>query len=335
MRVLLKNVLLLTVVLVVSLIGAEFVVRFVLRDITTTADNRSYFALRWKRANVQLNALGYREREIDATNASGAYRVAFIGDSFTFGQGIATHERMTNLLERELRARGRNIEVLNFGNAGDNTADQIVALRKLLPHVRPNFVVLQWFVNDVELPASSSSARPANGPSGSPSLVNEVKSGMRHISALYFLAAEVWHAALTEMGRGYLEDMRQRFGDPSSPASLRAEAALAEFVRTSRDAGVPVGFVLIPHLGMSEETGSPFDFLHDRVAAFCDREEIPLVDLRKAFNPYLRGSRYAELWVNRFDSHMGPLANRLAAAEILGTFAGDWGTANPRRAEAP
>src|SRR6476646_7270939 len=99
MRNLLKNLAVLGVTLGLTLVVGELIARAVFSDITTTADNGSYFALRWKQANVRLNRYGYREREFTTGKAPGAYRIAFIGDSYTFGQGIAESERVSNLLE--------------------------------------------------------------------------------------------------------------------------------------------------------------------------------------------------------------------------------------------
>ena len=138
------------VTLALALLAGEFVARAVFSGITTTADNGSYFALRWKLANVRLNRYGFRETEFQTDKAPGSYRIAFIGDWYTFGQGIAEPERMSNRLEEALRQDAPNVEVLNFGNAGNNTANEVVVLQKVLGELDPDFVVLQWFVNDVD-----------------------------------------------------------------------------------------------------------------------------------------------------------------------------------------
>jgi hypothetical protein len=57
---------------------------------------------------------------------------------------------MSNILEAELRKQRRNIEVVNFGRAGDNTADQAKVLKfDVLPKADPDFILLQWYVNNV------------------------------------------------------------------------------------------------------------------------------------------------------------------------------------------
>ena len=62
MKGLLKNLALVVTTSAVCLIAGEYTARFVFRDITTTSDNRSYFAIKWKQANVKLNSLRYRTK---------------------------------------------------------------------------------------------------------------------------------------------------------------------------------------------------------------------------------------------------------------------------------
>ena len=40
--------------------------------------------------------------------------------------------------------------MLNFGTAGANTPEHLATVTKLLQEVHPDFVLLQWYVNDVE-----------------------------------------------------------------------------------------------------------------------------------------------------------------------------------------
>jgi len=321
---LLKNLVLLGVTTLVCIVVGEFAARFALRDITTTADNRSYFALKWKQANVRLNSLGYRDKEPEPAQA-GTYRIAFIGDSYTFGQGIPEDARMSNILERELRQR-RDVQVINLGNAGNNTMHEVGVLKMAIAKLKPNFVLLQWFVNDVdiaEVTHDSESALPA------PSRMNEFKMSMRNQSVLYFLAAETWHRYLERSGSGYAEEMRARFGDPQSAQSKRAEQALLQFINLCKDNGIGVGIVLVPYFTPIHGREYPFLYLHQRVLATCESQGVPCLDLLPTFSPFMDDdTKYRDLWVNKFDSHMGPAANQIAAAALLKFFGAQWTTMN-------
>jgi hypothetical protein len=118
-RRLLLNLGFLIIVLSLLTISAEFVVRWTFRDVTSTSDNSSYFARRWQQT-LRKNSYGFRERDFTLAKPQGIYRVAVIGDSITYGQGIQEQDRFSNLIEKELtRQNGkRGYEVLNFGQPG-------------------------------------------------------------------------------------------------------------------------------------------------------------------------------------------------------------------------
>jgi hypothetical protein len=306
----LKNLSVAGVATLVALVAAELCVRAYLADITTTHDNRSYFALKWKAAHVSLNQRHYREREINGQKDDGVYRIAIIGDSFTFGQGIGEEYRLSNLLERSYSPL--RIEVLNFGKPGANTAEEVTILRKDVLPLQPDFVLLQWFVNDVE----------HNGPSeGSPNgrtLTNRVKQSLLNHSALYFLLVDSVHRLRSRFGRSYVADLFGRVGNPHSLESQEAEKALREFFNECRDHDVPLGVVLVPDLSPIPTGHYPFLYLHQRVLSICADAGVTCLDMLPVFMPYLTDpSKVGDLWVNRFDTHMSPFANRLAAEKIL------------------
>jgi hypothetical protein len=56
----------------------------------------------------------------------------------------------------------------------------------------------------------------------------------------------------------------------------------------------------------------PFQTIHDKIAANCQRARIPLLDLLPAFSRY----RAEELWVHPVDHHPNEIAHRIAAEEI-------------------
>lgn len=62
----------------------------------------------------------------------------------------------------------------------------------------------------------------------------------------------------------------------------------------------------------------PFLYLHQRVLSICAEAGVICLDLLPVFMPYLTDpSKVGDLWVNRFDAHMSPFANRLAAEKVL------------------
>jgi hypothetical protein len=75
-----------------------------------------------------------------------------VGDSLTWGAGLAENERFTNIAEDLLRQKfsERSIEVLNFGVSGTATVHQYEFLKDLLPKVNPDLVVIAFCMNDTQ-----------------------------------------------------------------------------------------------------------------------------------------------------------------------------------------
>ena len=309
-----------------SLVLGEMGLRMVFDDVTTTYDNRSYFALKWKKLNVRLNSMGYREKEFDRAKQPGVYRIAFIGDSFAFGQGIAENERMSNILEAELRQHRSGVEVLNFGRPGHNTADEVRVLQtEVLPTADPDFVLLQWYVNDVEFERPQIDTSVGNTFEVERDRVNEFKQMMLNKSVIYFLLADLSHRVRAKVGMSHIEEMVTRTTDSGNQEILEAKMAMVKFLRSCKEKNVPVAVFLVPDLAPLGERPYPLSHLHSKVLEWCRQEGVTCVDIFPVFEPYLRDvAKYETLWVNRFDIHMGALANRLAATRLLEVFGPVW-----------
>ena len=129
-------------VICVALVVAEFAARFALRRVLPQAG-----------PSISLNSLGFRDREIGPKNPN-RYRIAIIGDSFTFGNGIEEQDRFSNLIQGVL---GPQYEVLNLGHPGNNLPDHLIELDLALK-MSPDFVLLQLYENDFEPTAGPSAA---------------------------------------------------------------------------------------------------------------------------------------------------------------------------------
>jgi lysophospholipase L1-like esterase len=317
---LITNLLVLFTTITFLLITCEFGLRFFFRDITTTSDNSSYFARKWKKNNLHLNSWGFREIEFPLAKPEGLYRVAVIGDSFTYGQGIPEEERFSNLLENYLSDKGY-YQVLNFGKCGAESGDHLTVLKEVVLRTEPDFVILQWFVNDFE--GKRKSGRPKYLPLSPSYFLHE---RLRRYSALYYFLNHKWRCLQAAVGsHGYVEYMHKRFHNPAAQDSLKAMKALANFINECRVRKIGLGIVLFPDFSFELGTSYPFMFLHERVVNLCKRNKIICIDLRATFARYR--DRKA-LWVNHFDAHPGSFANEIAANRLIEAFAPIWLSAN-------
>jgi hypothetical protein len=301
-----------------GLVGAEFAVRFVFRDVTTTSPIDSYFGLRWKAQHLRRNRWGYREREFDLEKPEGVYRIAVLGDSFAVGMGLLEEQRFTNLLGEYLNRRGGGFEVLQFASPGAEMHNHVNTLQGVLK-VHPDFLLLQWYVNDFEF---TKFGRPRPPRALIPHY--DLHKMAFRASALYCLLNHAWRSLQLSLGMAekYEDTMWERFGDPESVESQTAMRYLDAFISTSENAGIPLGIVLFPRPTARLATDYPLAFLHERVLAKCEERGIACLDLTPAYAPF--AERIEEIWLNRFDHHPGALGHRIAAEWILEAFAHRW-----------
>src|SRR5262245_45976076 len=99
---------------------------------------------------VHVNSLGLRGPELGARGA-GEERVLFLGDSLTYGQGVADDETVPAALARALAERdGRHRwTVVNAGLRAYGTEQEVALLEELGARIQPDVVVLGWYWNDV------------------------------------------------------------------------------------------------------------------------------------------------------------------------------------------
>lgn len=91
----------------------------------------------------RTNAHGWRDGERTRAKPDGVRRVAALGDSFTFGQGVDRMQRFTELL-----AQQTGFEVLNFGACGYATDQQLLVFETEAVQFAPDVVLLQVFLGN-------------------------------------------------------------------------------------------------------------------------------------------------------------------------------------------
>jgi hypothetical protein len=312
--------------LAVSVGAAELALRFAYRSVKSAGNARVYF----QETPPPPNSLGFDDLEVPLDKPAHSYRIAFLGDSLSIS--ASRPERYANVIVRLLNESGPpgvTYEAANFAHTGTDTEEQLDTLRKFVWRIRPDFVVLQWYVNDFELGARWDRPHP------SPLIPWEnVADVLIRQSALYALLEGQWEILQGRLGlvKTYAEYMYERFGDPEGTDSLAAVAAIKEFIAECRSHATPVSIVLFPHVDETLAQGqSRYSYLHERVLQACRDEKVTCVDLRATFGAY---ADYKQLWVNRLDPHPNAFAHRLAAERVVAELGEVWraGLARPRAA---
>jgi lysophospholipase L1-like esterase len=90
---------------------------------------------------VRTNALGIREREITPVLEEGS-RIIAIGDSYTYGWGVAEEETWVRRLEEQMRGAGYDVQTVNLGKPGTGPPDYANLAEEVIPLLRPDIVIV-------------------------------------------------------------------------------------------------------------------------------------------------------------------------------------------------
>ncbi len=93
--------------------------------------------------DYDINDLGLRGPLCSRVKDVGTHRLAFLGDSLTFGEGVREADSLPEQVAGKLRAAaGRSVECLNGGVGGFNTEQEVTLFRDLLLPYDPDVVVV-------------------------------------------------------------------------------------------------------------------------------------------------------------------------------------------------
>jgi len=243
---------------------------------------------------VHINGFGLRGREIAAQPVAGVERILVIGDSIIYGQGVADDETFPVQLQRELRDRGRRVEVLNGGVPGCNNAAELAFLRAYGLALHPRRVVLGISLNDFgETPVISQAGI----------LTTDVSRRMdpdRWMPVSEFWVLLQWTAKYAGSshwyqggGRGAGQDMKEVAGKlisyrhrryyekPQRSSWQRVTSAMRGIRDLCSERALPLLVVIFPE---SYQKGAADTQPQERWMTLCSELDIECIDLWPAFD---------------------------------------------------
>jgi len=100
---------------------------------------------------IVTNEDGFRDAPFGSAGP-GTMRIFSMGDSETWGDGVATGETYSALLEEALRAQRVDVDVMNLGVQGYDTLRELIQYRTYSPRFPPSAVILAIDPNDFAPP---------------------------------------------------------------------------------------------------------------------------------------------------------------------------------------
>lgn len=258
-----------------------------------------------------VNQHGFRDRERDRARRDGTFRIAVIGDSLTFGYGIALDATFAARLERNLASAhaGRTFEVLNLGVSGYNPYTEAALLRGVGLRYAPDLVLVQFCINDLNDPtlhfdASTMHALgalpeaafpdPAMRSARAPRLPERLDRACRASRLCTMLSDAIGPARP-------LDEMRAALAphDEPSEAEMAWLAGLyATMASEVRSQGGELAVVAFPYETQLAPGGG--DVAQQKLRALGERTGITVIDLRPAFRAAARvadaGPLFLDMW---------------------------------------
>ena len=244
---------------------------------------------------VEISADGLRDAAYPVPRAE-SRRIAFLGDSLTFGWGVAREDTFESLLEREL-SQGQSVEILNFGTVNYNTEQQVnLFIEKGLKYA-PDAIVVWYFINDAE-PTPQASPWAFLGYSR---MATFVWSRVKTVRSRLFSS------------RSYQDYYADLYRDENT-GWVSTKQAFIQLQKLAEEQGMELKVVLLPEL--HDPKSQPFEREYAQVRRFLDERGIPVLDL----NPYFASEEDPQrLWVALDDAHPNAVAHA-RIAELTQSF---------------
>ncbi|MBX9788995.1 MAG: hypothetical protein K2Y37_08785 [Pirellulales bacterium] len=250
-----------------------------------------------------------RDRKYEARPADGVLRIAAIGDSFVFGEGVPIERTLGRQLEAKL---GPDFEVINASQSGLQTDQEVELARLFAGEFGCRRAIVVFLANDV-VPSQQLLDRQNL-------LTDLVNVRDERVGAL---RRHAWNAGPSRLANlifsrdalTRVTDMTIQWYldcyDPAQNADGLARLADA-FRQLAAIDDCQVALVMYPLLeGL--EGNWPLAPIHARVGQMAREAGLPVLDLAPAF----AGQTTNELWVHTSDHHPNGRANAIAVEAIL------------------
>ncbi|MDP6627214.1 MAG: GDSL-type esterase/lipase family protein [Methanopyri archaeon] len=260
------------------------------------------------RITYLVNSWGLRGPERTLDNGEDVYRILVIGDSFTFGEGVAFENSFPAMLEEGLEENAptdRRYQVINAGIPGYTIYQKTGLLMKLAPWIKPNMIILGFVLND---PITNQESTKRKGDDLIYS-TQEGEGGEGLGSVLYDLIqrrsenrrdtqdVEEWYRSYY-LGKGKMRWKKW---------SLRS---IDQMTRYSKSQNITFMLAIFPLIHRLDDY--PFRDIHELIASSCRERGIEVIDLL----PVFENSTTSTLWVHPLDHHPNTKAHQMIADNL-------------------
>jgi hypothetical protein len=230
---------------------------------------------------VQTDPRGLRGPAVADKADQGVARIAFVGDSITLGWGVAERETFARQVIDGLAKAGRKVDGYNLGVGNYNTVQELALFRDVGAGLKPDIIVLGYFINDAEpMPDYTDNSWLS-----------------RHSAGWVVLSYRIDTLLRTFGEQPDWKHYYRMLYDPKAPGWIATQKALAGFAAAARELGAALVVFNIPEI--RELKPYPFDDITAKVRAVVESQGVPFFDLL----PTVDTLDPKSLWVTVPDPH--------------------------------
>lgn len=220
-------------------------------------------------ATHRINSEGFRDSDFAKNKSPGEFRVITMGDSCTFGDGVADWETFANVLEKNLALAmpDKKVTIINAGVPGYTSYQVLTYLQEDLLQLKPDVVTVYVGLND-NVPATNSVPDANRRPKGT-FLYSTFRAArtFRFVQALEYLVAK--HVRPIRQKVESTEEGHHTFRVPFT----NYVENLCKIKKLGDEHGFKVIIMTLPHTFKDESERNPFI---RKAALQCS---IPMIDL--------------------------------------------------------
>jgi hypothetical protein len=253
-----------------------------------------------------INNLGYRDEQPNKNENT----VFFIGDSFTAGWGVKDiQDRFGETAAMELNKKGKKINEINLGRYGADTRLEYHLFEKFISKtgIKPDQVVLQFFVNDVDkfIPKNK---KCVSIPDSKPRWKNILIEGSYLVNYINSLYPSNNSNLKTLKECEYTEQLKYVFNTDS--IWNKEEYQLNKFKNFSTKNKIPLTIIFFPFmedLKVAKELN-----IENRITTYCKQNKIKLLNVTKLLDKVPREKRQ----VSVTDSHASAEVHKIVGKKL-------------------
>jgi len=258
---------------------------------------------RAQHAVAEAHPLAFNDAIYPQAKPPGEFRIALVGDSFVAGAGLADDSmRWGRKLEARMNGRYENARVLQWGQSGWATKDQLTHLKAHVSAYEVDAIVIGWVNNDPDLDRFKQRYLPTRAILAALQYKRFFPEATKWVSDYLGNVIHPW------LGWGYGLWEERLF---EAENLVAYESLLHELDALLVEKGVPYIVALTPSDG-----GTRHDDLYAKIKPIFARLGIETLDLLPAIRASLGKEPRRAYWANPVDRHPGDPVTEIYADEV-------------------